>query len=143
MNGLVWVTWRQHRAVVGLTAFIVVLAVLPTPQPLDSFDGLVVLAFAPGVAVFWGAPLLAREFEERTHLVAWGQDVTPARWIAVKCALLAAVLVVLGTPLGPDQVLRAVFGFFLGVGVGLVLRRTVAAMAVTFVLYAAMYSGVM
>ena len=32
--------------------------------------------------LFWGAPLLAREFEAGTHSLAWTQGVTRRRWLA-------------------------------------------------------------
>ena len=34
--------------------------------------------------MFWGAPLLAREFETGTFRLAWTQSVTRTRWLAVK-----------------------------------------------------------
>ena len=43
------------------------------------------------IGVFLGIPLLAREHEQRTLLLAWSQDITPQRWLWTKLALLAAV----------------------------------------------------
>jgi hypothetical protein len=43
------------------------------------------------VGVFLGAPLLAREHEQRTLLLAWSQDITPQRWLWTKLALLGAL----------------------------------------------------
>jgi hypothetical protein len=40
------------------------------------------------VGVFLGVPLLAREHEQRTLLLAWSQDVSPQRWLWTKLALL-------------------------------------------------------
>jgi hypothetical protein len=40
------------------------------------------------IGVFIGVPLLAREHEQRTLLLAWSQDVTPARWLWAKLSLL-------------------------------------------------------
>ncbi|WP_052397314.1 ABC transporter permease [Streptomyces sp. NRRL F-5123] len=40
------------------------------------------------IAVFLGVPLLAREHEQRTLLLAWSQDVSPQRWLWTKTALL-------------------------------------------------------
>ena len=42
--------------------------------------------------LFWGAPLLAREFEDGTHNLAWTQGVTRIRWLnhTVLWPLLAA-----------------------------------------------------
>jgi ABC-type transport system involved in multi-copper enzyme maturation permease subunit len=44
--------------------------------------------------LFWGAPLLAREFEDGTHNLAWTLGVTRRRWLSrnVMWALLAAAL---------------------------------------------------
>jgi hypothetical protein len=44
--------------------------------------------------LFWGAPLLATEFEDGTHGLAWTQDVTRGRWLSrtVAWALLAAAV---------------------------------------------------
>jgi hypothetical protein len=40
------------------------------------------------IGMFLGVPLLAREHEQRTLLLAWSQDVSPARWLWTKVALL-------------------------------------------------------
>jgi ABC-2 family transporter len=42
--------------------------------------------------MFLGAPVLAREHEQRTLLLAWSQDVSPARWLWTKLALLGALV---------------------------------------------------
>src|SRR5699024_8746632 len=52
------------------------------------------------VAVFWAAPLLAREHEQRTHLFAWGQDVSALRWLAGKTLLLATIAAAFAALLG-------------------------------------------
>jgi ABC-type transport system involved in multi-copper enzyme maturation permease subunit len=52
-----------------------------------------VTLYAAVVAAFWAAPMVSREYEQGTHLLAWSQDVTPSRWLAGKAAtLLAAAL---------------------------------------------------
>jgi ABC-type transport system involved in multi-copper enzyme maturation permease subunit len=115
------------------------------------------LTFAPAlVGVFWGAPLVAREIEGGTLALAWTQSVTRTRWLLVKLAVvgLASALCVgllslvvtwwsrtldiasatefatFGqrdiAPIG-----YALFAFALGVTVGVLVRRTVPAMAVT------------
>lgn len=54
------------------------------------------LAVAPVViGLFWGAPLLAKEFEAGTHRLAWTQSVPRARWLGTKLSMLA-LLVTLG-----------------------------------------------
>ncbi|HEY5199901.1 MAG TPA: hypothetical protein VIJ31_03245 [Acidothermaceae bacterium] len=40
------------------------------------------------VGVFLGVPLLAREHEQRTLLLAWCQDISPAQWLWTKLTLL-------------------------------------------------------
>ncbi|MBF9135466.1 ABC transporter permease subunit [Plantactinospora sp. S1510] len=110
------------------------------------------------VGLFWGTPLVTREFENHTHRLVWNQSVTRRRWLAVKLAMVgsAAVLVtgavsglltwaasrydaVLGSRFGELSFATrnivplgyAAFAFALAVTIGLVVRRTVRAMAVT------------
>jgi hypothetical protein len=129
---------------------------------LQSFVKLVLLAAPALIGMFWGAPLIAREFETGTFRLAWTQDVTPARWLAVKFSLVglasvaaAGLLSVMVTwwssPIDKalmDQwgvfdlrditpVGYAAFAFALGVTAGLLIRRTVPAMAVTLAVFAA------
>jgi len=166
---LVWLTWRQHRwsiiaAVVALGGYgVACQLVQPGRYGVSGlFESLALFAqIAAGlVAVFWGAPLLAREHEQRTHLLSWGQDVSPVRWSVSKAALLAAGAVVVATGLGlagtamlsrmsrpgngpfstwgfelwpPMQIVYALFGLALGVAVSAVARRTVPAMGITLV----------
>jgi hypothetical protein len=110
---LLWLTWRQHRWTVGATAALAgavsalalgmawhVEATGHVEHSLlfDEYDYLLLaraLAFTPVlagvvIAAFWAAPLLAREYEQRTHLVVWTQDVSPVRWLAGKVVLLGA-----------------------------------------------------
>jgi hypothetical protein len=114
------------------------------------------------IGIFWGAPLIARELETGTNQLAWNQSVTRTRWLAVKLSgigtasiLTAAVLSLLLTWwAGPlDHVAGnrfsyltfstrdivplayAAFAFALGTTVGLVMRRTVPAMAVTLAVF--------
>ena len=58
--------------------------------------GLVLILATPAIlGIFWGAPLIAREFEAGTYRLAWNQSVTRNRWLTVKLALtgLAAMAV--------------------------------------------------
>ena len=105
------------------------------------------------IGVFWGAPLFAREFETGTYRLAWTQ-VTRTRWIATKLVVLGLVsMAVAGalslmvtwwfspldrvrmTPFtsfdqrGLVPVGYAAFAFVLGVAAGVVIRRTLPAMA--------------
>jgi len=77
----------------------------PQAAALDGTFGLVSLwtyltygvTFLPLlIGVFLGTPLLAREHEQRTLLLAWSQDITPQRWLWTKLALFGALTVAVG-----------------------------------------------
>jgi hypothetical protein len=116
------------------------------------------------IAMFWGAPLVARELETGTFRLAWTQSVTRKRWLAVRLGvgaltsmavtgLLSLILTwwfspidrVQLNPLDPAMfgvrgiapVGYAAFAFMLGVTAGILLRRTIPAMAVTLVAFTA------
>jgi hypothetical protein len=115
------------------------------------------------IGVFWGAPLVARELEAGTHRLVWNQSVTRNRWLAVKLGVLGLAsmataglfsLAVSWSAHRVDQVAMdriepmlfgtrgvvpigyAAFAFVLGVTAGVVIRRTLPAMAVTLAVYA-------
>ena len=128
-----------------------------------SLIGVLLIAVPAAIGVFWGAPLITRELETGTHRLAWNQSVTRNRWLAVKLAFIALFsLAVTGllsllltwsasrldqvegkrfaglnfdsrniVPLG-----YAVFFFVLGVTIGLFIRRSLPAMALTLALFA-------
>ncbi|MFC4588533.1 ABC transporter permease [Sphaerisporangium corydalis] len=128
---------------------------------------LIVLLLPALVGLFWGAPLITRELEAGTHLLVWNQSVTRVRWLAVKLgvvglAAMAAACVcglavtwwsdpldksapgnlALMTPLvfgarGIAPVGYAAFAFVLGVTVGMLVRRTLPAMALTLAVFVA------
>jgi len=130
-----------------------------------SLLNLLVVAMPVFVGVFWGAPLVSREFETGTQDLVWQQSVPRRRWLAVKMGLvgLAAVAAaglalavvswwarpldataftglnrvspVLFTARGYAVLGYAAFAFTLGVAAGLLIRRTVPAMAVTFAIF--------
>ncbi|MBV8931798.1 MAG: hypothetical protein JO285_04485, partial [Kutzneria sp.] len=125
MVDLAWLTWRQHRwtivvtafAVAGYSAYLLVLRgdfvqvacrnagsclnIGPAPQILVSFLlPLVSPVLAGIVGLFWGAPLLAREYEQRTHMLSWTQDVSSTRWLLTRLALLGSVVTVLSAGYG-------------------------------------------
>ena len=108
--------------------------------------------------LFWGAPLVASEFEAGTGQFAWMQSVTRKRWLAVTTGwtLLAAaawggaVSALVTWWSGPDNALQldqfkpgrfdimgivpvgyALFAMALGLCAGALLRRTMPALAVT------------
>ncbi|MET7832581.1 transmembrane transport protein [Micromonospora sediminicola] len=121
------------------------------------------------LGAFWGAPLVARELETGTHRLVWNQSVPRTRWLTVKLAVtgLAAALVagVLSAALtwaaapvdraagdrfstvlfgarGLAPVGYAVFALVLGAVTGLLLRRTLPAMAVVFLVVVAVQLAV-
>lgn len=121
--------------------------------------GTVLIGVPAAIGAFWGAPLLARELELGTHRLAWTQGITRRRWLAVKLALVGAVAAGLtavfalvftwwsrpfdatGNRIGTANfgqrgvapIAYAVFALSLGALVGVVVRRTLPAMAVTLV----------
>lgn len=121
-----------------------------------SADLLLVVRYMPLLfGMFIGVPLLAREHEQRTLLLAWSQDVSPARWLWTKLALLglyvaALTAAVSGVSDHLTHVLSAVTGdslfadweflasgmlplaasvcwFAIGVALGAAVRRTLPA----------------
>jgi hypothetical protein len=121
-------------------------------------------AFLPAVVgIFVGAPMLAREFEHGTWKLAFTQSVGRARWLVVKLAVVgasaAAFAAVVGllltwwrepldaiggrlrtsafTIAAPSLSAVTLFAFATGVLAGALLRRTIAAMAVTLVAFGA------
>jgi hypothetical protein len=110
------------------------------------------------VGVFWGAPLVARELENGTHRLVWNQSVSRRRWLTVKVLVVASAGVVVSGALGAaltwaaspvdrvggDRFETVMFGarnvaplgyaafaVVFSTLVGLLLRRSLAAMAVT------------
>jgi hypothetical protein len=122
----------------------------------------VLLVLPALLGAFWGAPLIARELETGTFRVAWTQSVTRQRWLAVKlgltglasmavAGLLSLILTWWFSPIDRVQLNRltpamfgvrgvtpigyAAFAFALGVTAGVLIRRTVPAMAATLVAF--------
>jgi len=122
--------------------------------------GTALVAVPALVGAFWGAPLIAREFEAGTHRLAWTQSITRTRWLAAKVAVVGLASVVVtgllsllvtwwSSPLDRANANRfgsgmfgerniaplgyAAFGFAVGVAAGLLIRRTLPAMASTLV----------
>jgi hypothetical protein len=117
--------------------------------------------------LFWGAPLVAREFEAGTHRLVWNQSMTRTRWLVVKLGLvglaamvtagLASVAVtwwaspidaaaadsfprmepVLFASRGVVPVAYAAFAFALGVAVGTLVRRTLPAIGIGLAVFVA------
>jgi hypothetical protein len=165
---MTWFAWRQARAqivvAVAATAAIAVAAAAAGRGDGTARLWLSVLVVAvPGLlGVFWGAPLVAGELESGSFRLAWTQDVSRVRWLALRLAVSGlAAMAVAGlaswlvtwwagpldradlnqfgsfdsrdiVPLG-----YAVFAFALGVLLGTLLRRTVPAMAATLLAFTA------
>src|SRR3984957_1528887 len=75
--------------------FLTQLAATRTYPFLYSLGLVLILAVPALLGIFWGAPLIAREFETGTYRLAWNQSVTRTWWLTVKLALtgLAAMAV--------------------------------------------------
>jgi hypothetical protein len=129
---------------------------------IPPFTGaLVVLPILAGM--FWGAPLVSREYEAGTHRLAWTQSVSPLRWITTKLVLIFAVVTAAAlaisvlalwalSPLMPAfggrfnstwydiqgivPVACMVFALSVGIAASALIRRTIPAMAVTILVYA-------
>ncbi len=139
----------QHDCSTAATAF------TDTDGPLQVFLGALVLLVPLLIGMFWGAPLVSREFETGTFRLSWTQGITRARWLAVKFGLGALVsMAAVGllslmvtwwssqldkvsadqfNPLGFGvrdivPIGYAAFALVLGVTAGLVLRRMLPAM---------------
>jgi hypothetical protein len=124
--------------------------------------GPILLVLPALIGIFWGAPLLAHELETGTYRLAWTQSLTRGRWLAVKlgvtglAAMAAAGLLSLMvtwwfSPIDQVNLNRftpamfgergivpigyAAFAFAFGVTAGLLIRRTVPAMATTLVAF--------
>jgi hypothetical protein len=128
---------------------------------VNGARGLVILPALAGV--FVGAPLLARELEHDTHRLAWTQTISRQRWLLWKSGLVVAGTFVAGVAAAAittwwrepfDAVsgriapgvfdieaavvpAYAVFALTVGVVAGLLLRRTIRAIAVTIVVFVA------
>lgn len=131
----------------------------------DSLLNALTLAVPGLIGMFWGAPLAARELETGTFRLAWTQGVTRTRWLAAKLAIAGAAAIAGGelftlmvnwwsspihkaepgyTPFIPGSFHTgiapagyAAFAFAVGVTAGLLIRRTLPAMAVTLAVFTA------
>jgi ABC-type transport system involved in multi-copper enzyme maturation permease subunit len=121
------------------------------------------LLVVPGLlGTFWGAPLVARELESGTHRLVWNQSVSRRRWLAVKLLVVGAASMAAaglfstlltwaaspydrvagdrfgGLVFGERNLVPigyAAFAFVLGTVLGLLIRRTVPAMALTLLVF--------
>ena len=193
MNTLVWRLHRSQAYIAGAALIVLTAVLLITgiamsrtyhgfvagcaaahdcgdPSPVIGSDGditsllLATMAIPLLFGLFWGAPLLGKEFEDGTHGLAWTQGVTRGRWLSrtVAWALLAAAVwggvmaVLVSWWRGPANALAfpgvrldlgvfdiqgivpvaySVFAVALGIAAGAAFRRVLPAMATTFAVF--------
>jgi hypothetical protein len=114
------------------------------------------------IGIFWGAPIVSREFDTGTYRLAWTQSASRTRWLVSKLAVGAVASVITSglftlmatwwsSPL--DRVRDtpfslfdtrdiapigyALFGFMLGAAMGALVRRMIPAMVLTIAVFAA------
>lgn len=111
------------------------------------------------VGIFIGAPLLAGELEQKTHLLIWAQSITRSRWLFVKLGVLVGAIILVfaiqsiflawwSSPwnavvnpwstydlTGFVPVAYALFAFALGMASGTILRKTIPAMVSTIFVF--------
>ncbi len=135
---------------------------LANDNTLSTWLGILVVVMPGIIGLFWGSPLVARELETGTHRLVWTQSITRARWLAAKFAMICVAGMILvgilsllvtwwASPLDRakgalystfDQrdvvpIGYAAFALALGVTIGLLVRRTVPAMAATLAVFVA------
>jgi ABC-type transport system involved in multi-copper enzyme maturation permease subunit len=120
------------------------------------------------VGVFWGAPLLSKEFERGTHKLVWTQSVSRPRWLLAKLGGVGLMVALSGLvfgliieawlrtfpgkarPLddialfslvGVVSVAWWLFAFVLGAAAGAILRKTLPAVGVTIAVSVAVLAG--
>lgn len=173
---MLWLAWRQFRAqtvlAVGATVAVVVVLVVTRGHVVDTYSasgsndltglyvwirflGTALIGVPALIGAFWGAPLLTREFEDRTYKMVWTQSVTRNRWMTTKIIVTGAVTVgvvvvfalvftwwsgpidstgnrISTSDFGSRGIVPigyALFALALGTLAGTILRRTIPAMA--------------
>jgi hypothetical protein len=138
-------------------------------KPLQGALPFIVLLAPALVGIFFGAPLVAQEIESGTFRLAWTQSVTRRRWLATKLGLVGIAAMAIGglltwmfdwwaSPIiaidqnrfgaasfgfyGVAPIGYAAFAFALGGTTGVLIRRTVPAMAATVAGFAAARAAV-
>jgi hypothetical protein len=203
---MIWLTWRQHRAVLVIcTAFVVAFICwmlivehdytsaaraiarschssqiyVPNSRCAGLYNsdtlawqqgdimGWVLLLLPLLFGVLLGARLFAGEFERRTVILAFTQNISRTRWTVIRWLLIGLVVLLLSVPLalvsnwwylhvptnqsslgaritpegfdvtGIVPAAYSLFAFALGAGLGMVLRRTTRAIFGTMALFIA------
>ena len=176
---MTWLAWRQTRfqSAAAAAALLVVLGVLVAthgrvvavddPATLPNWYqslrllGTGLIGVPAFLGAFWGAPLVAREWEAGTYRMIWTQSVSRARWLLIRLAVIGAIGAVLtalfsfvftwwsapfdafGNRIGTANfgqrgvapVAYALFAIALGAFFGAVIRRTLPAMTATLVTF--------
>ena len=139
-------------------------AMTNTPQAVYDLTRGLMYVLPALIGIFWGAPLIARELETGTYRLAWNQSITRTRWLATKLGIIGAATVATtgllslavttwanridvaaGDRITPElfgargivPIGYAIFAFMLGVTFGMLIRRTIPAMAATLAIYGA------
>jgi hypothetical protein len=135
---------------------------LQNDHTLSGMLNVFVIVVPAIIGLFWGAPLIARELEGGTFRLAWTQSVTRSRWLVAKISvvglasmatvgLLSLMVTWWSSPLdtanmslfstfderGIVPIGYAAFAFALGITAGVLIRRTLPAMATTLVAFVA------
>jgi hypothetical protein len=167
---MTYLVWRVHRiqvltVAVALVALTIVLLLIPSQDKLATSALVYATLGVPLVlGLFWGAPLLAKEFEDGTHSLAWTQGITRHRWLTSNIGWALAAAAVCGAAIsavvtwwslahtslhlsrisngpfdiqGMVPVAYAMFAVALGIAVGSVFRRILPAMAITGAVFVA------
>jgi len=148
-------TCRAHGDCAALES-----AFLAHDKVLRNLLGPALLVVPALLGLFWGAPLLAREFESGTYRLAWTQSISRTRWLAVKVTLVGVASIAVAallslmvswwfspvdkvsmnafTPGIFDQrgivaIGYAAFAVALGICAGAIIRKTLPAMATTLI----------
>ncbi|EFL26935.1 putative transmembrane transport protein [Streptomyces himastatinicus ATCC 53653] len=143
---------------------------LDAHRPPLLVTGWLLLAVPVLIGTFVGAPLLARELESGTYKMVWSQSASRTRWLAALLGVPLTAAVAGTTALsalftwwwwpardqfahldryatvpfdavGPAAVALTVLSFFLGAALGLLIARTLPAMAATLAVTAGLLTA--
>ncbi|MFF6908438.1 ABC transporter permease [Streptomyces sp. NPDC012389] len=172
---LVWVAAQrcpdEDVAACGNGDLYMITTAQSTAESLLSGGGTALLLLACLVGAFVTGPLIARELESGTFRMAWAQSVSPARWLAARLVVPAALSVAgvgllsvvyrwawteVSNPnayrlvwfdpgvfpgIGPVAVGHALFGVAVGALCALLIRRMLPSMALTTVVLGGVMAG--